>query len=468
MAKSFRRQSYNALPALSVRGPALRSSLQLVTAGWTVGLFWAAFIGGSGWEILAAMMGFKGFSLGLLQATPHIATVFLLLASVSIERTGLTKYQFIFFGTIHRALWVVVAGVPLVLAIPSSTVVCVVTGILLLSYCTEAMSRPAWYTWMGALIPSRIHGRYWSRRTQITAAVGAVAGLSIGWTIKQLQPPAGIIPSAQEHPHLLNGLMALMAICSILGVVDILIFRRIPEVLVSKTADPAVDAATGKSRHKSTLEMFRWMLIQPMRASEFRRFVLADALMASALASSGLFAFRNMRVNLGLDALEIQLLFSLVSPIAAIASARYIGRAIDRWGPRPVMKVASFATTMGIIPFLILYPGMPGLWLVCIGTFIAGAISWGAYMMGKASVQLRFSKREGASRYVSAFSFYVGVGGMLGALAAGWLTHFFEPLQDNPIRLGPLLWNNWHAAFALSLLARIGGAMVLRGGRTKD
>ena len=459
MPKSFRRKSYASLPALSVRGPALRASLQMVTAGWMVGVFWAAFIWSSAWEILGSMMGFEDWSFGLLQAAPYVATVFLLLGSILIERTGLTKHQFLFFGTVHRALWLLVAGVPLVVALPSAWAVWITLTLVLASWCAEAMCRPAWYTWMGVLIPPRIRGRYWARRVQLTTVMQAIAGLSIGYIVSRLQPAVGTA-SAREHPQLLRTLMILMAITGVCGIVDILMFRRIPEVIVptaprSRSSDP--------SQRRTWRVMLHWILIQPLRDGEFRRYVLCDILMTFAAAASAMYALRNMRINLGLNAFEIGLLFSLVGPVAAILSARFVGRAIDRWGPQPVMIYAAFGTIFGILPFLIAWKNMPGLWTLCIGTFIAGSATWGAFMMGKANVQLRFADREGASRYVSAYNFYIGIGGMLGGLIAAALTGWLVFLQDRPIFIGPIMWNNWHAAFALSMLARAAGAMVLLG-----
>ena len=174
-----------------------------------------------------------------------------------------------------------------------------------------------------------------------------------------------------------------------------------------------------------------------------------------------------MRINPGLDAMEIGLLFFLVGPLSAVASAKYIGRPIDRYGPRKVMTYAAFATVLGILPFMFAWPGMPVVWLwaVLIFTFIAGSVAWGAFMMGRSNVQLRLGDREGASRYISAFNFYTGVGGMAGGLLAAALTGALWFLRDDPIRLGPIVWNNWHATFAMSMLARVAGGLVLRGGR---
>ena len=154
-------------------------------------------------------------------------------------------------------------------------------------------------------------------------------------------------------------------------------------------------------------------------------------------------------------------------PAEPVVSARAFGRAFDRVGPRKVMTIAAFATVLGILPFMFARPGMPRVWLwALLGfTFTCGSAAWGAFMMGTANLQLRFADREGASRYVSAFNFYISVGGMAGGLLAALLTGALEFLRDDPIRLGPIIWNNWHVAFAASILARIAGACVLRGGR---
>ena len=462
----FRRISYNALPALSIRGKRLRHSLRVVTLGWMVGMFWGAFIGSSGWEMLLAMMGFEDVHLGLLQACPYAAMAFLVVGAILIERTGLTKYQFVVTGTIHRVLWLSVAAVPLVLPIPSIWAVSFTLGLLFLSYCAEGLSRPAWFTWMGMLIPPRIRGRYWGQRSQFTTGVGIVAGMGIGWVVKQLQPldvePEDI--TAAEYPLLFDGLIILLAITSILGIVDILLFRRIPELL---TPRPSAETHSDESRKHSTRRVFHTILVRPLADRGFRRYVISDMFMAFALASVGIYSLKNMRITLGMDALEIAFLFSVVGAVGAILSARFAGRAIDRWGPRPMMIVTSFGTVFGILPFMFAWPGMPALWLwiLCVATFLAGGSMWGSLMMGKSAVQLGFSDREGASRYVGAFHFYTGVGGMIGGLSAAAITGCFEFLQDDPIRLGPLLWNNWHAAFAVSMVARICGGMVLLGRR---
>ncbi len=46
-------------------------------------------------------------------------------------------------------------------------------------------------------------------------------------------------------------------------------------------------------------------------------------------------------------------------------------------------------------------------------------------------------------------------GGIAGGLVDGSLAEALAGLQDDPIRMGPFLWNNWHATFAVAFVARL-------------
>ena len=61
----WRRQSYEVLPALSVRGRALRQSLRTVTQAWMLGVVWRACISGSQMKVFCRMLGFEDLHFGL-------------------------------------------------------------------------------------------------------------------------------------------------------------------------------------------------------------------------------------------------------------------------------------------------------------------------------------------------------------------------------------------------------------------
>ena len=93
----WRRKSYDVLPALSVRGPELRRSMRLVTAAWMMGIIWMFAVSGSRLNLFGRMLGFNDFHFGMLTALTFLAAFAQLAATILVERSGLKKYQFLFF-----------------------------------------------------------------------------------------------------------------------------------------------------------------------------------------------------------------------------------------------------------------------------------------------------------------------------------------------------------------------------------
>ena len=62
---SWRRKSFEVLPALRVGGKDLRKSLRTVTGAWMLGVVWFSIISGSQMTIFAKMLGFSNRQFGL-------------------------------------------------------------------------------------------------------------------------------------------------------------------------------------------------------------------------------------------------------------------------------------------------------------------------------------------------------------------------------------------------------------------
>jgi hypothetical protein len=105
---------------------------------------------------------------------------------------------------------------------------------------------------------------------------------------------------------------------------------------------------------------------------------------------------------------------------------------------------------------------------------VFGGIGWTAVALGQNGILLGFADGKGGSKYVAAFTALSSVGGVVGGLCGGEVAEALGHLHDHPLRLGPFLWNNWHATFALSLAARIASLLLLVGmpdpgsGRVRD
>ena len=457
----FRRQSYDAVPALSIRREALRWSLRRITLAWAIGVVWLTAIHGPHFGKFTRMAGFTDLTLGILAALAYVGGFIQPLAGIFIDRTGLTKYLFMRFALIHRILWLPVGLVLLLVPTPAAYGAVIVLVLVGASWLADGVANPAWLTWMGWLIPPRIRGRYMGRRRQLTTFIGVIAAVIIG-AVVWLTESDNLPMTAADQPALAVALSSFLIVGGICGIIDILLFRRVPEVL-SPAGPPEANAA-----RRRPLAAIRHLLWEPMGNSFFRSYVLFRTTLMFAQAIPLLYFSWNMFENLKMNALHANILFMVVTPLIWMAVARPIGRAIDRLGRRPVLMLGAAGTVFSIMPWLFIYPDMPpvAFYILTALPAIIGSVAWGAVLQAQYNIALGFGDGQGRSRYLAAAGFYVSLGGILGGLAGGALTSSLGFLQDDPILVGPFLWNNWHGAFAASMVLR--GASVLFLIRLKD
>jgi MFS family permease len=495
---SWKSRSYDAVPALSVRGQALRRALRTVTAAWMLGVVWMACVSGSHVKIFSRMLGFSDLTFGLMGALPFMATFGQVIAAALIDRTGLLKYQFIHCSLIHRLLWLVVAAVGLLLPVPSSWAVAVMLSTLAMSWFMAALSSPAWLTWMGCLIPRRIRGRYFAQRERLALTTLTGAVILLGILMDVVFDPAG--PAYQALA--MRTICAVFAVGAVFGTLDIVLFYKVPEVLPAPelqqgaalgAAEEKLYAeqpppARGRAKALGPIALLRELLLVPLKDRVFRHYVFYGATMSFSITFAGWFFWLNAMDNLGFSSLAANALFLVIGPVAGILAAKGWGRAVDRWGRRPVLVVATVGTTFSILPWLLITRRTPApdfavdaaQWLLAglgqligradsirlgpetpVGAYLLAALgcviggaTWPGINLAQTGIVLGFADGTGSSRYIAASSVLISTGGMLGGLAGGVLTQSLQVLQDSPIRLGPLLWNNWHVAFGVALLAR--------------
>jgi len=518
---SWRSKSYEVLPALSIRGWRLRDYLRRVTVAWMFGIVWMSIIGGARINYFGRMIGFTDFHFGLLSAIPFIATFGQLVAAILIEKTGLTKQQFLVCGTIHRMLWLAVAAIPLASMLPflfgaegpvrpllpGRWAVWTMLLILLVSSFMSALMAPAWLTWMGDLIPRRIRGRYFANRMRITRLVSMPVVIGLAILLDYLRVP-GAPMTATAQPALLWAICVAFAVAAVCGTIDILMFRGMREV-VRTTPDaprrPAIDihverrgsGLSGSLRYAAAYagEAVRQVLIDPLGDKLFRRYVLFGATMTFGVAVGGPFFWRHMLETLGLNQVASDFLFMLVGPIVTMFSAPLWGKLIDRWGRRPVLLIGVGFACFSILPYFFSSPYIPnpqfllhglnrlagfvggwfgrpgwrwlspqvhmGAWLIMACSPLMGGLGWSAIALAQNNIILGFADGSGRSKYVAASAVLISFGGIIGGVFGGWLAQSLDFLQDQPIRVGVFLWNNWHATFLVAWLARVTGLLLV-------
>jgi len=474
---SWRRKSFEVLPALSVRGENLRANLRVVTVAWMFGIAWMACIQGSQMTMFGRLLGFRDEHFGIMDAIPFAATFFQLVAAVVIERTGLRKYMFLTNASVHRMLWVVIAAVPLLLrpGPAAATTFLVVFGI---SCVLSHLATPSWRAWMGDLIPRRIRGRYFAARrlwaVPVQMAVVVAAGVLLdAFTVDQ---PSGTPVNRQTQPYLIWPICGLFVVGGVLGTIDILLFRKMREIASHPLSSPAPKRSSSPARSLGiALGELGSTITSPFRDRVFRHYAFFGMTVTFAMTVGKQFFWINALERLGYTKLGANIVFSVLGAASGLVLARPWGRLIDRWGCRPVLMLAALCAALGPVPWMLVPRGNVS------AAYALGSVAciWGAgmftgIMLAQTTVIMGFAESAGRSKNMAAFGVVVAVGGTLGGLSGGLIARALAFLKDTPLTLGPFEWVSYHVNFAVSALARAGSVLFLVGmpdpgaGRLRD
>src|SRR4051794_14435528 len=161
----------------------MRRSLRACTAEGLAAEVFGACAGGAvltGWAI---HLHASAFLTGLVLALPQMAQFLQIPAAWSTARLGHRRAAVLLVGASRQLL------LPLVLlpflGLSDRAGQTVLVALSALSAVLGVLGNNAWVSWMGELVPRRIRGRYFGRRTALctvaSAAAAAGAGLLLDW-----------------------------------------------------------------------------------------------------------------------------------------------------------------------------------------------------------------------------------------------------------------------------------------------
>jgi hypothetical protein len=403
-------------------GRPLRRSLNAAVAEGAFAEIFAACATGAvitGW---ALYLGASAAMIGLLGALPVGAQVASLPAAW-------------FTGTRSRkgvALWAVgisrLTFLPL-LALPTldtdpATKLHLFLGIVAISTLASVIGNSAWVAWMGDLVPDRLRGRFFGRRTIFLNVAGTLTSLGAAILLDRLAP-LGWTGAA------LSGLTG--AAC-LAGVVSV--------VLMLRQHEPPVAAEPGMPAWQAL-----GLALRDRRARPFLGYLLAWN--AAVGISASFFAY-HMLTNLQTGFLVVAA-HGVGVAMVRIASARFWGHAVDRIGAGPVVVFCSFG--IAAVPLTWFFVTPDRLWPIALDAVFA-AFLWSGHNIAAFDLTIGLAPRASRPFYLGAFATAGGLGFGAASMLAGQLatlipTHFV---------LAGEAWTNLHVLFLLSALGRLASA----------
>jgi MFS family permease len=359
----------------------LRRSLRAsVVEGAVAEVFTACATGAvvTGW---ALHLGGDPVFVGVLSALPLAAQVVHLPAAWITDRVGRRRVAIAAVSG-SRIAWAPMALVGLVALDPSASRA-LLAAVAALSSVLSVVGNNAWTAWMGDLVPGRLRGRFFGRRTMWVTIAGGAASLATGIFLDGL---------GGERVRVV--LTALSIVAALSGVATALLMRM--------QVDPAVGVPRGEG-----LAAFAAVL----RDRRARTLIVYQLAWGAAIAPAA--AYWALHV---LDTLALGFMFIAVHGLIA-ASVRIVtvtswGRAVDRYGARPVLAACSMG--IGVMPFLWILATPERPWPLVLDAIIAGCL-WGGHGVAAIDLPLAVAPRRERPFYLAAFATASGVGFALSA-----------------------------------------------------
>jgi hypothetical protein len=401
------------------------------------------------------------WQIGLVMTMAYLGPLFEPVGAGLVEHLGRRRGLFLAAWLANRIPFLALAAVPLL----GTSDCCRRLGIMLtlaviaFTRIPAALGSPAWWSWMGDLVPERRRSRFFGCRVQMASAVAALSFV-VGMTL--LQTCGGM-----QNRLLVS---ALFATGAAFGVADILLYIKVPEPARKRNcglriADCRLKKESAIRNPQSAIgavltpQMLRG-LSGPLHHPAFRRLILGMGLwsFSANLIMPFLPVYQRGEViaghTLGLGVSWLFLAALNVSGnVAAMLTSRWWGRCLDRIGPRRLLPLASGYVFVNLAYLAI----PPGRYLaLLIGIALVGGALNAAWTVCAYQLLLGVAPRENRSFYVSAYN---GVNGLL--------------MAGGPI-LGGLLADHlpvlgWHLAGGLTccyfhlllVLAGVGGLVGL-------
>jgi len=412
----------------ALTGSEVKRAWRIVTwAGLLGSIYYVSCITGAPRIKYLTELGATAFDFGLIAGLGSIVIVFQLLGSLMISKVTRRKPVWIALLICHRLVFSLVLLAPLLFTETKGQI----AWILVVLFIHDALAQtgvPLWFSWMADLVPAGAMTRHWATRQRFVTMVNIVFMIAVAFGFHWFEMSGRIV----------LGFSILAAIGVVIGVIDILLFIKVPE--------PDGERPVG-GRPIDTI-------LQPVRDQSFRPFLLFMGYWYFAIFVAAPFFDLYMLERLKLSVLTVQLI-ATVSAVGVVVSSHFWGLLCDSFGFRPVLQFLALFKAMAPLVFMLI-PTNPALGVpILFGFIFFDGICNAGTVLAVQGPLLKSTPRRNRAMYIAAANFFsIGIMATIAPILGGKMIEVFD---RNALALpGGLEVDGFHSVFALSMILRLG------------
>lgn len=402
----------------------LRHSLHFSTLEGMVAEVVTACAGGAALTAWALYLGCPPVLIGLLGSLPFLGQLVQLPAAWCASLLGHRRLALVAVAA-SRQVYLALVLLPFLPLHPRAQQL-VLVAVAAASALLGVVGNNAWVSWMGDLVPHRIRGRYFGRRTALCTLAGTLAALA-----------AGVVLDLGRERGTVGATLAGLALIACLAGAATTALMRKQHAPVPREPSPPLEPSAA---------------LEPLRSPAARRYLAYLLTWNAAIGISGAYFALHMLENLKMGFTLMAMHGASVAAVRILAGPLW-GSALDRVGARPVLIACSFG--ISAIPLYWMFATEGFLWPIALDVIVSASL-WSGHGLAAFNLPLELAPRGSRSFYLAIFSMGGGLayaaasffGGMLIQILPAHFTVFERPMV--PI----------HVLFALSAATRFAAAVL--------
>jgi MFS family permease len=351
-------------------------------------------------------LGASPVEIGMLTSLPMLTNLLQPLGALLSNRTQSRHNYGMWVLVPSRLLWLLLVLGIIFVDRPegkSKQLVYLTLALLLTTNILAALGAASWMSWLAALVPPRLRGRYYSVRN-IACSLANLLCLPIG----------SFVVSNWKGSDEIAGYGVVLAVAIVSGIASL----GCQQLMID------INPQNYRSEHAETESLFA-RLTASLADRNLVIFLIYFALWAFAVNLSTPFFNLYMLDNLNVE-LPWLTLFSSIGSCTNMLMLIVWGRIIDRFGSRPLLVCAGLVVTL--MPLFWLITDLPqvrsqlAIWLAVFHVFWGGL--WAAIDLGNNNIQIAIVPIEHHATFFALAAAVAGVCGALGTTAGGMLMQY--------------------------------------------